>query len=202
MGLVVIRFMKIRAVVLSCEFERWKYIPLFGWFLFFRLPDKPICKTSIPDLLPQRCSSLCHSVNRCVMHDGWHFYMAKYGYQCSTLVISSDAGLQNRKSQIPPTTTGYLTQKHYNFELSIITIALAPLTCLWPTKDARMAFSFLLDHDQSLMVLSLVFKTKVQGYRKARGEYKAYAYMTSPGCMIREPKSINEVYRSPICIEP
>lgn len=144
----------------------------------------------------------CHSVNRCVMHDGWHFYLTKYGCQCSTLVISSDAELQNRKSQVPPTMTGYLTQKHYNFELSIITIALAPLTCLWPTKDARMAFSFLQDHDQSLMVLSLVFKTKVEGYRKARGEYKAYAYMTSPACMIRESKSINEVYRSPICIEP
>ena len=162
-----------------------KYIPLFGWFLFSQLPDKPICKTSIPDLLSQRCSSLCHSVNRCVMH--WvAFLLGQLRCQCSTLVISSDAELQNRKNQIPPTMTGCLTRKHCNLELSIITIALAPLTCLWPTKDARTVFSLLRDHDQSLMVLSLVFKTKVEGYRKARGKYKAYAYMTSPGCMIRE----------------
>lgn len=143
-----------------------------------------------------------HSVYRCVIHDGWHFYLVDYGASVQQLLFRPDVEPRNRKNRIQSTIPGCLTRKHCNFGLSITNTALAPLTCLWPTEDKKMVFLTCGTMIKTHMVLILVFKTKVEDYRKASGGCKAYICMTSLDCMIRESKSINKVYKSRIYMEP
>ena len=143
-GWVVIRFMKIRAVVLSCEVDWWGYYIS----LFRSLDHFAFCGSlSGPESASQAynlglCSQGTVSPLSKSVHDARSvaFYLVDYHASVQHRLFSSDVEPRNRKNRIQSTIPGCPTRKHSNFELSITTTALAPLTCLWPTEDTRMVF--------------------------------------------------------------
>lgn len=142
------------------------------------------------------------SVNRCVIHDGWHFYLVDYGASVQQLLFRPDVEPRNRKNRIQLTIPGCFTRKHRNFELSITATASA-LTCLWTTKDTRM-ISLPPAGPWSQMVLILEFWFQNQSGRLQESHWwmQEIFGIYSLDCMIREPKSINKVYKGPIYMEP